>query len=264
MGEWKSTEIGEIAGALAAAQAEFGKLVASKTAEIKTKGSGRDYRYTYANLADALEACRATLNKHGIAVIQMPATSARNGIEVSTMLVHSSGQWLRSEEPLFMPVSGGAQDVGSAITYGRRYSLLAMVGLAPEDDDGKAAQSAKPDRWGDKRARAAPERREPPRSSLGPRCSAGVAGVIVANIKALAAALDWTGPEVWEELLARARVDLSAYQRELGGVPKQPKQISKKDAALVKKEASVWLAELATERIGDKAVGEDPTAENAP
>jgi len=55
-----------------------------------------------------------------------------------TMLTHSSGQWFRSSYPV-RPVQATPQGLGSALTYSRRYSLMAMVGIAPEDDDGEAA-----------------------------------------------------------------------------------------------------------------------------
>lgn len=138
-----SSTVGEVAAALAKAQAGLGKLVKSTKVDVPTK-TGAGYSYTYATLADALAACRSALSEQGIAVVQEAMTPKEDrGVEVSTTLLHSSGEWLRMQA-LFMPVAGGAQDIGSAITYARRYQLLAAVGLAPEDDDGAAAQAATP------------------------------------------------------------------------------------------------------------------------
>ena len=248
-----STDIGELAGALAKAQAGLGKLVASKTAKLKgkAKGSGKEYEYsyTYANLPDALEACRDTLNTNGIAIVQEPATGGGQGIEVRTMLVHSSGQWLRSGA-LFMPSKSGAQDVGSAITYARRYQLLAMVGLAPEDDDGAAAQAAKPDSW------QRPAQGQPPgqgatqkRDAIGPRCKGSkwpgdLGREIDTLVMDLAAAEDTPPGEIWERLLEGARVGLGPYLEADGCAPPQASELGTGDGKLVKKYASAWLAEV--------------------
>ena len=246
-----STEIGEIAGALAKAQSGLGKLIASKTAKLKgsAKGSGKayEYSYTYADLADALEACRATLNAEGISVLQLPATPQGNGIEVTTMLAHSSGQWLRSD-PLFMPVKGGAQDVGSAITYARRYQLLAMVGLAPEDDDGAAAQSAQPDSWGDRQR--PPVRSERKRDAVGPRCrgSSWLGDLGQENERLLSdiAGAEQIGMgEAWDKMLVRIHLDPGPYVQADGKPPQCTGDLSKEHGQAFKKQARAWLAELA-------------------
>lgn len=229
--EWCSSTIGKISGALAKAQAEFGRLIADKS--VKNKDGTP--RYSYADLGDALEACRSCLNKHEIAVVQMPAATQRNGIEVTTVLVHSSGEWLRSD-PLFMPVSGGAQDVGSAITYGRRYSLLAMVGLAPEDDDGAKAQGAKPKAWSDRRDRSDQEqpaqRTRASARDAGPRCNgkaAGIARAIAALVQDVAEATGETLGQVW--LAAIEDLDLANYG---GDRPTKPEQLLVSDGNTVK------------------------------
>lgn len=126
-----------IAAALARAQAAFGSLRPTGEAQVEDEG-GRSYRY--ATLAAILQTVVPALAEHGIAVVQAPAFNG-SFVAVTTELVHSSGQWFRSTLHL-QPRRGDPQSVGSAITYGRRYGLLAMVGLAPdeaEDDDGAAA-----------------------------------------------------------------------------------------------------------------------------
>jgi hypothetical protein len=130
-----STEIGKLAEALAKAQGEI-------------KGAAKDstnphYRSKYADLASVWDACRAALTKNGLSVVQLPDTTA-DGVFLHTTLAHSSGQWMRGTMPV-RPVQDTPQGLGSALTYARRYSLAAMVGVAPDDDDdGNAASAGTP------------------------------------------------------------------------------------------------------------------------
>jgi len=100
------------------------------------------FKNRYADLATVWSVARPVLNKHGIAVVQKPVTGGGNGggllAGCVTELRHTSGEII--ESTLLLPVSKpDAQGVGSALTYARRYALAAMVGLAPEDDDGEGA-----------------------------------------------------------------------------------------------------------------------------
>jgi ERF superfamily len=135
----RSESINELAAALSKAQGEY---------EAATKDQNNpNFNRRYADLASGLNACRAALSKNGIAVIQDPTVdmfgegeSEAANVSVETQLVHSSGQWISGT--LVMPVEGvTAQKIGSAITYARRYALFALVGIAPEDDDGNAASA---------------------------------------------------------------------------------------------------------------------------
>jgi hypothetical protein len=128
-----SEQINEIAAALAKAQFSI-------TDAAKDKAG---YGYKYADLATVLQIARPILTTHGIAILQDTATTA-DAVSVSTRLVHSSGQWIESE-PLTMLVElkkglSHAQCVGSVVTYARRYSLAALVGIAQEDDDAAGAK----------------------------------------------------------------------------------------------------------------------------
>lgn len=128
-----SEQINELAEALAKAQ---GQIEGAK----KDKANPF-FKSVYADLASVWDACRKPLSDNGLSVTQCPE-EADNGIAIETMLLHSSGQWIKSRYT--MPVSKlDAQAVGSAITYARRYALSAVVGIAPEDDDGNAAAAAK-------------------------------------------------------------------------------------------------------------------------
>lgn len=130
-----SEQIGEIAAALAKAQ---GLIEGAK--------KGREnphFKSKYADLASIWDACREALSVNGLSVVQVTAPSTKDEVVVITRLMHASGQWY--EGVLAMPVSkGDAQGFGSALTYTRRYALAAMVGVAPEDDDGNLAAAAKP------------------------------------------------------------------------------------------------------------------------
>lgn len=121
----KSEQINELAAALAKAQGAIkGALKDTANPFFKSK---------YADLSSVWEACRSQLSANGLSVVQTPC-QGEGGINVETMLMHCSGQWISSQ--FTMPVAKqDAQAVGSAITYARRYALAAMIGIAPEDDD---------------------------------------------------------------------------------------------------------------------------------
>jgi hypothetical protein len=135
-----SEQIGELAAALAKAQGEMRH--AAKDAQ------NPHLRNRYADLASVLDACREPLARNGLSVVQ-PAESGDGVVRVTTRLMHASGQWIESE--LAIPYATGkgtsdAQALGSALTYGRRYGLSAMVGIAADDDDGAGAGAKKPKR----------------------------------------------------------------------------------------------------------------------
>ena len=132
-----SETIGAIAGALAKAQAELTNPAKSLTATIPAlfpREADRTFRY--APLAAGLEIVRKCLGQHEIAVVQTTAIEKEAGlIQLTTMLAHSSGEWMSSDWPV-CPVSETAAPhrMGAALTYARRYSLFALVGIAGEDD----------------------------------------------------------------------------------------------------------------------------------
>lgn len=129
----------ELAAALAAFQAEAPTVSKGKTAKVPTK-SGGSYSYTYANLADVVEAAYPLLSKHGLSFSCVPRTTER-GYELAGILLHSSGESLEGS----LPLSGSTpQELGSALTYMRRYLLGAMTGLVTDDDDDGAAASRRP------------------------------------------------------------------------------------------------------------------------
>ncbi len=97
------------------------------------------FKSRYADLSSIWEACRGSLGKYGLAVIQSPSITPERFLRVTTRIVHKSGQWIEGELDL-KPAKDDAQGMGSAITYARRYSLSSMLGvISEEDDDGNAA-----------------------------------------------------------------------------------------------------------------------------
>jgi len=127
--DWKSNSIGKLSLALAKAQGDIkGALSKSKNPFFNSK---------YADLHTVLESCLPHLTKCGLAIIQgNEFCDKTNGFYVTTMMVHSSGEWIRSRIRMPIGKNPTAHSVGSATTYGRRYGLSAMVGIAQYDDDG--------------------------------------------------------------------------------------------------------------------------------
>ena len=121
----------ELAAALAKAQAE----ITNPAKDAKNP----HYKSFYADLAAGIGAIRAPLSKNGIAVMQLTRLEG-DVLFVDTRLTHSSGQWIQGEFPAIR-FPAKPQEVGSAMTYARRYSLFALVGIAGEDDDGEAANA---------------------------------------------------------------------------------------------------------------------------
>jgi hypothetical protein len=125
-----------IAAALIKAQASMGKAL--------KQSNNPAFRSKYADLGNVMDACMPALNESGIAVIQ-PIGQDDMGMFVSTVFVHTSGERLECRVPLLV-TKQDMQGFGSAVTYARRYGLMAMAGIAPEDDDGNAAAKAAPTR----------------------------------------------------------------------------------------------------------------------
>src|ERR1700685_4198490 len=131
-----SESIGTIAGALAKAQAELTNPEKSLTATIRSpfpRESDRTFRY--ASLSSGLDIVRKALGKHEIATVQTTAIDEAGLIRLTTVLAHSSGEWVSSDWPV-CPVTETAAPhrMGAALTYARRYALFTLVGIAGEDD----------------------------------------------------------------------------------------------------------------------------------
>ena len=126
-----SDTIGKLAGALAKAQ--------SQMTMIEGKSTNPFFNSKYASLAAVLEVAMPALNANEVALVQGNRwESNSNGFYITSMLMHSSGEWIKSEIRIAL-AKKDAHGVGAATTYGRRYLLSSMVGVAQADDDGNGA-----------------------------------------------------------------------------------------------------------------------------
>src|SRR3954466_15611323 len=132
-----SDSIGAIAAALAKAQGELINPEKSLVATIRSPFPREaDRTFRYASLSSGLDIVRKVLGKHEIATVQTTSIDNEAGlIRLTTVLAHSSGEWVSSDWPV-CPVSETAAPhrMGAALTYARRYALFTLVGIAGEDD----------------------------------------------------------------------------------------------------------------------------------
>jgi hypothetical protein len=127
-----SEQLEKLGVALAKAQDE---MVGAK------KGSDNPFfKSKYADLTSVWQACKEALHNNGLSVIQAPI-SEDGRIGVSTMLLHSSGQYIKDKFTLGVKKENDPQADGSSITYARRYALAAFVGVCPADDDAEGAMN---------------------------------------------------------------------------------------------------------------------------
>ncbi len=164
----QSTTIGAIAAALAKAQAAFKPAVKD--------ASNPFFKSKYCDLAGALDAVRDALSANGLALVQ--STDAGDKLVLHTTLLHSSGEWISGTYPI-TAVKTDPQGIGSAVTYARRYSLMALLGIAAEDDDGEAAhgRTAKVDATTGEVKKAQPKWSDEQRTEIGHWFSAVIQGV---------------------------------------------------------------------------------------
>lgn len=130
------------ADALAAFQSELPHIAKGNTAQVKSdKGS---FSYSYADLTDITEVAVPVLAKHGLSWTASP-TITEHGFVLRYKLLHTAGHFEGGEFPLPDPSRFTAQQIGSALTYARRYSLCAVTGIAPggDDDDAQKAGDAR-------------------------------------------------------------------------------------------------------------------------
>jgi hypothetical protein len=125
----------QIASALVKAQKAFGPALKTAT--------NPHFKSRYADLAACVEAVIGGLNDNGIALIQRNSLDDA-GVTVETVFVHESGEMLECGKLHVPAAKHDPQGYGSALTYARRYSLMAACGIAPEDDDGNAGSKPPP------------------------------------------------------------------------------------------------------------------------
>jgi hypothetical protein len=200
-----SESIGAIASALAKAQSELINPEKSLIATIRSpfpRESDRTFRY--ASLSTGLDIVRKTLGKHEIATVQTTAIDKDAGlIHLTTVLAHSSGEWVSSDWPV-CPVGETAapHKMGAALTYARRYALFTLVGIAGEEDidapdlpvsntEGHAGDAAGKTEWHRKS--------QPPKPVLDTQASGTVRdklGEEIAALDCVGTAVEWAGRSI--------------------------------------------------------------------
>ena len=129
----KSATIGAIAGALAKAHGEIKNPAFDK--------KNPHFNARYASLASCLDSVRSALSKNGIALIQTISTPSHDWVTITTILAHSSGEWISCD--FGARADAKIQQTGATVTYLRRYTLSAILGIVgDEDDDGDSDRKA--------------------------------------------------------------------------------------------------------------------------
>src|SRR6202050_2806152 len=132
-----SNSIANLAAALAKAQIALVNPEKSLVATIRSdRASGTEQTFRYAPLSSGLEIVRKTLGEHEIATVQTTAINQGAGVvNLTTLLAHSSGEWISSDWPVCaLSETATPHRMGAALTYARRYALFTLVGIAGEDD----------------------------------------------------------------------------------------------------------------------------------
>lgn len=191
----------KISAALVKAQKEFGPaLKCSSNPHFKTR---------YADLAACIEAVVDALNNNGIALVQTPHLDER-GVTVETLFVHESGEVLSGGKLHVPAAKQDPQGFGSALTYARRYGLMAACGIAPEDDDGNAATKATQQQRQPAQQKPAAKQPDTP-ESIAKRITASVkAGTVDQPAEWLASLDDAKRDAIWQHLAADTQDALTA------------------------------------------------------
>ena len=130
----KSDSIAKLAAALCEAQKTELFALADKINPF--------FKSKYADLSSVWDAIRSPLTSNGMAITQTMASDSMDGVTIETTLMHISGEYI-SGSLYIKPEKNTPQGLGIAITYGRRYALMAIIGISPEDDDGEGAMVRK-------------------------------------------------------------------------------------------------------------------------
>lgn len=132
---WRSEKIDLLCAALAKAQKIIEQPKKTKTAKVRSKkGDEASYSYTYADIGDVVAAINKVAPDCGLSHSQIlqPHPTEEGRMLIITMVMHESGQWLTSTYRL--PIAESNHEMGGNITYGRRYALAPMFGIAAEED----------------------------------------------------------------------------------------------------------------------------------
>ena len=152
----------EIAAALAKAQGEFPEITFDSEVEVTMKSGGK-YRFKYATLTNIIRATRPALSANGLALVQTFENTA-----LTTRLIHSSGQQLTSTIELPIDDSMSNQDIGGVMTYFKRYSISAILGVSADADDDSNGASGNQAKQTDLRKPAPTPQKAPEASKKAP------------------------------------------------------------------------------------------------
>src|ERR1700686_2424023 len=131
-----SESVAAIATALAKAQTELSNPEKAMVGTVYNSRSDTSQSFRYASLASGLDIVRKALGGHQIAIAQTTDIDRANGtVNLTTLLLHTSGEWISSDWPVCqLSETTAPRRMGAALTYARRYALFTMVGIAGEDD----------------------------------------------------------------------------------------------------------------------------------
>jgi hypothetical protein len=133
--------------ALIKAQQAFKPILKDNTAKLESKRDpSKSFSYKYADLGSVLDAVLPALHANGFALTQPVGITSLGEPVVKTTLLHESGERIESEYPVRVADPNDPQKVGGGVTFARRYSLIALLGLATEDDDANHARTPPPPR----------------------------------------------------------------------------------------------------------------------
>ena len=251
-----SESVAAIATALAKAQTELSNPEKAMVGTVYNNRSDRPHSFRYASLSSGLDIVRKTLGGQQIAIAQTTDIDRASGtVNLTTILLHTSGEWISSDWPVCqLSETSAPRRMGAALTYARRYALFTMVGIAGEDDlDAPDLINDQPQ--GDKaaEARLAPNsglepahirsisrtgnpNTQPLREKLGADESAAIMAQLIREIETL--------PE--DDLQPRAITILKAKNR-----------LSADDAKLVEQ---AFAARMALGTLPEALTGDEPTS----
>src|SRR5437660_11260064 len=277
-----SESVAAIATALAKAQTELSNPEKALVGTVYNNRSDSPHSFRYASLSSGLDIVRKTLGGHQIAVAQTTDIDRAGGmVNLTTLLLHTSGEWISSDWPVCrLSETTAPRRMGAALTYARRYALFTLVGIAGEDDidaadlcaEPNALSSTVPQRTlqpgngnppgqpqgpGDGRGRGSTKNE--PRVVLDPAQSAKLRDKLLIEVQKITSvdlAATWAG----EALVAKnsltaadAKLVEDAFERELSELP------SSDTAATSAHDSSVIRPAGSQDTVGAKAVAPDHT-----
>jgi len=137
--ETRSGDITDLMKALAKAQGAFPEIERNRTVRVRPRSGGQEYSFKYATLSKIFEAIRKPLSENGLAYTQIISHDSVSGFYILTTTIYCGNQFIASKTPIIVEGDSN-QQFGSALTYMKRYSLAALLGIAAdEDDDGNIA-----------------------------------------------------------------------------------------------------------------------------